>query len=72
MAIKGGKIKSGNTGVTVYVGSFLTLHNILVLVETDWMRPLGQRIHSQSWNTMNKKLCIKSHEKLVGIHSHCN
>ena len=43
MAIKGGKIKS-NTGVTVYVGSFLTLHNILVLVETDWMRPLGQRI----------------------------
>ena len=56
MAIKGGKIKSGNTGVTVYVGSFLTLHNILVLVETDWMRPLGQRIHSQSWNTVNKKL----------------
>lgn len=38
-----------NTGVTVYVGSFLTLHNILVLVEIDWMRPLGQRIHSTKW-----------------------
>ena len=49
MAIKGGKTKSDNTGVTVYVGSFLTLHNILVLVEIDWMRPLGQRIHSTKW-----------------------
>ena len=60
MAIKGGKIKSGNTGVTVYVGSFLTLHNILVLVETDWMRPLAQRIHStkleyDELKPMNKK-----------------
>lgn len=45
MAIKGGKVKSGNTGVTAFVRSFLTLHNILVLVETDWMRPFGQRIY---------------------------
>ena len=47
MAIRGGKIKSDNTGATRFMlKAFLSLHNILVLLDTNWMHPVGQLIHS--------------------------
>ena len=47
MAIKGRKIKSDNTGATrFFLKAFLSLHNILGLLDTNWMRPVGQLIQS--------------------------